>query len=572
MNHPSETTFVDYRSGRLSQAQRQAIVKHLANCAACKSKLDQPSDDALNGYDGEITQLDGDSIETDSASENAPRPAIATSDHRSRFEILGELGRGGMGVVYRALDSRLKREVALKVILARKHADSHDVERFRVEAETSARLAHPGIVRIYEVGEHDGYPCMVLELVEGSNLQEYLKPGLQSPEWAAAVLLQLAEAIHSAHLQGVVHRDLKPENVLLCDPSRGGSDSGSRVGTVLDSDPGQSTPAKVPVVKITDFGLARNLDSNSDLTKSGILMGTPAFMAPEQASGDGRHAGPPADLYSLGAILYYMLTGEPPFAANDVMVAVLMVLEDDPLPPSQLNRRVSRDLDTICLKCLMKEPSARYESAEALAVDLRAFLDGEPIAARPLNAWGRLHRWARRRPFLAVTYSIGVLMSLQYVLLKFVIGRGLPNEADDVVPIVIPVGMLAITICQWLMDVPRYRELGCWLLSVILFVIPTIGFTLLDGPDAPAVGIFSVAIVTSLLINVRQLWPATSLAIICWTWLNIHAWLYKPQITIKGPYTVGSGLCFLLMGIALHLVLRRFRNAGRSVSGSSVTH
>jgi regulator of sirC expression with transglutaminase-like and TPR domain len=286
------------------------------------------------------------------------------------YEILGELGRGGMGVVYKARQTAANRLVALKMILAGAHAGADDLARFRTEAQAIARLQHPHVVQIHEVGEHDGLPFFSLEFCPRGSLSKKLGGTPLPPREAAALVEKLAHGMHAAHQKGVIHRDLKPANVLL------GEDG---------------TP------KITDFGLAKKLDEAGQ-TASGAIMGTPSYMAPEQAGGKSREIGSATDVYALGAILYECLTGRPPFKAATALDTILQVMADDPVPPSQLNARTPRDLEIICLKCLRKEPGKRYGSALALAEDLHRFLGGEPIQARRVSAGERGLKWARRRP------------------------------------------------------------------------------------------------------------------------------------------------------------------------------
>jgi serine/threonine-protein kinase len=278
-----------------------------------------------------------------------------------------------MGVVYQARHCSLKRLVALKMILAGLHADATARLRFRTEAEAVARLQHPNIVQIHEVGEYEGKPFLSLEYIEGGSLLRKVA-GTAQPEREAARLVEaLARAVHYTHQRGILHRDLKPTNVLL-------------------------TAAGTP--KITDFGLAKILDADTGPTRSETFLGTPSYMAPEQAAGDAKKVGAPADVYSLGAILYELLTGRAPFQGATPLSTLEQVRTQEPVPPRQMRRSVSRDLETVCLKCLEKEPFKRYPSAEALADDLRRFLAGQPIQARPVPAWQKLWRCARRRPAL----------------------------------------------------------------------------------------------------------------------------------------------------------------------------
>jgi tetratricopeptide (TPR) repeat protein len=305
------------------------------------------------------------------------------------YEILSELGRGGMGVVYKAVQTRLKRVVALKMILSGAQAGATDESRFRTEVEAVARLQHPNIVQVYEVGSHDGKSFCSLEFLEGGSLDRRLKGEPQPAPLAARITETLADAMEAAHRSGIVHRDLKPANVLL----------GGAPGAPLE----QCTP------KICDFGLAKRLDDDSHQTRSGAILGTPSFMAPEQAEGRVHEIGPASDVYALGAILYDLLTGRPPFKGATVFDTLEQVRSREPVPPSQLQPKVPRDLETICLKCLHKDPRRRYASARDLAEDLHRFRNNEPILARPTGNVERLLKWARRRPAVAALLVVVVV-------------------------------------------------------------------------------------------------------------------------------------------------------------------
>jgi serine/threonine-protein kinase len=339
-----------------------------------------------------------------------PDTAALGSGFLAGYELLEVLGRGGMGVVYKARQPGLKqdvalRDVALKVILAGEHADPRDLDRFRTEAEAVAQLQHPNIVQIYEVGEHNGCPFLSLEYVVGGSLKEKLT-GKPQPVGPAAQLVQvLAAAMDFAHRKGIIHRDLKPANVLLVKPPPGGGSSSAQ-GTAPLVEERYGTP------KIADFGLAKRLEEDGGQTRSGTILGTPNYMPPEQAGGSGKAVGPLSDQYALGAVLYELLTGRPPFQGPTMMDTLHQVRTQEPVPPSQLQPKVPRDLETICLKCLQKEPHKRYADCAALAEDLRRFVAGEPILARPVSPPERLWRWCRRNPREATLGGVALALLL----------------------------------------------------------------------------------------------------------------------------------------------------------------
>ena len=303
------------------------------------------------------------------------------------YEILGELGRGGMGVVYKAKQKGLNRLVAIKMVLGGEHAGEDDLARFKTEAEAVASIQHPNIVQIYEVGDKNGLPYFSLEFIDGGSLQQKIDGKPQAIREGAEIIYQLALGMQSVHDRGVIHRDLKPANVLM----------------TLHGTP-----------KITDFGLAKRVESDSKQTRTGSLMGTPSYMAPEQARGDTHAIGPLSDLYSLGAILYELLTGRPPFQGATLLDTMEQVRSQEPVPPTRLQPKIPRDLETICLKCLQKVPSQRYPSVAELAGDLKRFLDGEPIKARPVGRLEHAWRWVQRNPKVAALSAsiVGLVLIL----------------------------------------------------------------------------------------------------------------------------------------------------------------
>ena len=376
---------------QLDEADQASIMVHVESCHSCQKRLTELTSDCSRLLDAD--QFDRSSTDPwltidhpifgspASARLNPSRLESAertTNWHISEselpdvdgYEMLSELGHGGMGVVYKAHQRRLSRFVALKMIRAGSLAKPEDLARFRIEAEAVAKLQHPNIIQIFDIGEVGGLPFVALELLEGGSLDVFLAGTPQPGEASARLSATLARGIHAAHQVGIIHRDLKPSNVMF------GSDG---------------TP------KITDFGLAKRLEEEG-YTETGQVLGSPSYIPPEQAQGRAKEVGPTADVYALGAILYEMLTGRPPFKGTSSVETVLQVLNEDPVPPSHLQPQVARDLETICLKCLAKEPHRRYSSALALADDLDRYLSDKPIQARRTPLLERGLKWVRRRP------------------------------------------------------------------------------------------------------------------------------------------------------------------------------
>ena len=419
MSCPSGEQLRGFLDEQLEDALRESIEKHAESCAACQQRLAEISGAAFavpprqkpehqpdEAFLRRLKQgLSDSSAHLGADSTRSLRPLSPTAPPNvPGYEILHEVGRGGMGVVYKARQVSLGRLVALKMILAGAAASEQDRKRFRAEAEAVARLQHPNIVQIHEVGESAGHPYFSLEFVTGLTLAKRLAGQALSAEKAASLVETLARAVHYAHERGVIHRDLKPANVLLQMADESSPNDGQAAGSSAKS---VKWDLQTTIPKIADFGLAKQLGTADGQTHTGAVLGTPDYIAPEQVSG-AKRVGPAADIYALGAILYECLTGRPPFRNDTPLNTLLQVTRDEPVPPSRLQSKVPRDLETICLKCLEKEPRARYATARDLADDLRRFVEGRPIAARPVGSAGRVWRWARRNPVMAALTGVVV--------------------------------------------------------------------------------------------------------------------------------------------------------------------
>jgi serine/threonine protein kinase len=400
--HLTQETLTAFACHALDDQDWLRVEAHVAGCDRCRQILETLPEDPL------VAMVRGATISMGTS--DAP-PCL-----HAGYEILEMIGQGGMGVVFKARQAGLGRLVALKRLHAGGGPKPETLSRFRREAEAVARLDHTNIVRIYEVGEQDGQPYLALEYVDGGTLKKCLAGKPLVPTVAASLIATLARAMDHAHQHGIVHRDLKPGNILLQNVLT--AEAEERRGESSDSLPlrsSASSAVKHCTPKITDFGLAKLLDHEKTQTQTGDILGTPGYMAPEQATGQAHAVGPAADIYALGAILYETLTGRPPFQGATVLDTLEQVRTQEPVPPSRLQPKMPRDLDTVCLKCLEKAMRQRYATAGALAEDLQRFLNGKPTLARPVPVWEKAWKWARRRPAVAGLITLSGLAMLAFI-------------------------------------------------------------------------------------------------------------------------------------------------------------
>lgn len=418
------------------------------------------------------------------------------------YELLAEIGRGGMGVVYRARQKDLDRTVAIKMILSSNLASADHVRRFRDEARAAAGVRHSNVVHIHEVGQHHGQHYFTMEYVEGESLAERIGRGLLDPQTAARLVAKVAQAVDHLHQHGIVHRDLKPSNVLLD----------------ADGEP-----------YVTDFGLAKFFAGGSSATATGVIAGTPCYMAPEQAAGRNAEVGPASDVYSLGAILYEVLTGRPPFFRDSPLDTLLEVLGSEPPPPRQLNRSIPRELERICLKCLSRSPGDRYASAAALADDLDHFLKGEAIEARPPGLLQHLWSWIRRQPALAS--RVGTLGAFYVVeLVNYSLGNEEPGFSRDV-SLIVALWLASAVLFQQSLKSAKWSiraRFGWGTLDSLLLLSLLMAA---NGAVSPLVVGYPLLIVASgLWFRVRFVWFMTALSLASYGFLILDYYRWRPEI------------------------------------------
>lgn len=451
------------------------------------------------------------------------------------YELLEEIARGGMGIVYRARHRQLNRIVALKMILAGQLASDHEIQRFRAEAEAAAGLQHAGIVPIHEIGEERGIHYYTMPYVEGESLAQRLHEGPLEPLEAARLVRRITEAVVYAHGQRVIHRDLKPANILV--DSRG--------------EP-----------RITDFGLAKSLDTGRQLTATGQVLGTLQFMPPEQAAARHDAVAEAADIYALGAILYATLTGRPPFQAPSHVELLLQVLEQEPAPPRRLEARVPRELEAICLRCLEKEPARRYASAAELLEDLDRYLTGEPVAAGRGSVAGVLRRWIRRQPMLAAHLGTLVLVE-SFRQTKYMFGADADYSSwryHMTFSLLMVVWIAACFVFQWLLARPRTCEAARFLWSTADTVLVALCLSIARAPTELLFATFALLIVGSgIYFRVRLVVFTTFICISA----PIVLLLLRPEAAPPGHYVAVFVAVLGTIGVIVGYHVQRLRVLGR---------
>lgn len=448
-----------------------------------------------------------------------------------KYELIGEVGRGGMGVVYKARHKELDRIVAIKMILASHLASADQVERFYAEARAAARIRSPNIVGIHDVGQTHGQHYFAMDYVDGPSLAQALRKGPLDPELAAGYVLVVARAVADLHAHGIIHRDLKPSNVLV--------DSSGR-----------------PCV--TDFGLAKMLGADGKMTRTGAIVGTPGYMAPEQAAGKTGVITPLSDVYSLGAILFELMTGRPPFFGETPLDTLVQVLEGEPPRPCRLRPEIPKALERICLKCLEREPTERYASALDLARDLDHFLRGEQLDARESGIWDHGRRWVRRQPALAARLGTMGICGAIIQVNHYLFGTIQPGPHRWSIAVVVSWASISV-LCQTLLDRERCADQAryAWATADILM------FTLLmlfNGglTTSMVAGYFLLLAASGLWFRERVVWITTAMAVLGYALLVLQAGLTEE--TLVSPYRhVIFALALAVSGLITGYQVKRVR-------------
>lgn len=477
----------------------------------------------------------------------APAGAAVLPRDFGQYELLEEIGRGGMGVVYLARQKGLERLVAVKMILASNLASAEHVRRFLAEARAAARLRHAHIVHIHDVGQVHGQHYFAMEYVAGESLAQRIARTPMPVDDAVRLMIDVARAVDHSHSQGIVHRDLKPSNILIDAEGR-------------------------PYV--TDFGLAKVFAPGSDMTATGVIAGTPSYMSPEQAAGRRDLIGPAADVYGLGAILYELLTGQPPFREENPLDTLLAVLGRDPVAPRRINRRIPRSLELVCQKCLDKTPGARYAGAAELADDLERFARGEALAVRPPNLAQQVWRWARRQPALASHLgALGLFYAAEWVHFGF----GLVDTDFHLkVTLIIAAWVAGSVACQWLVDRGRWALAAdfAWgtLDALLLLVVLLVGN---GAASALVVGYPLLIAGSGLWFRARFVWYMTVLSLLSYGALVADYYLRRTDLhQVMQPQAdrhVIFAVSLVVMGAIVSYLVRRLRwlsrFCGRALEG-----
>ncbi|MEW4453251.1 serine/threonine-protein kinase [Bremerella sp. JC817] len=474
-------------------------------------------------------------LDADPERTRSTKRKLDTIDTLPGYELLQELGRGGMGVVFKARQLSPDRTVAVKMILSGQFASALEIQRFRAEAEAAANLAHAGIVPIYEVGHHQGRHFFSMGYIEGRSLADVIRQGGMSPEAIAELTLKIASAMAHAHAVGIVHRDLKPSNILI---------------------DAEGNP------HVTDFGLAKRMDGNSEMTYSGQILGSPGYMAPEQAAGRNDQINHATDIYGLGAILYALLTGKPPFSGNNILDAIDQICTANPVPPRKLNWHAPRALETICLKCMHKSPAARYRCMKDVAEDLAAFLRHEPIRAKPLGIGERIVYWARRKPGLASTLACVILFFSYHAISSYILQE--PISARPWFRIASVGFAIAFSAAAWffqrMYERPSTRNVAIYSWMTWNFVLLTGLLFLVHGAASPLSLVYLLLVAASATLYEKGLvgYTMTLAGIGYMTHVIVGATL-RPVAFVDFYHATCMMLSIVILGMIQYFVVRRIR-------------